>query len=82
MIVQYINILVLYIFIDKWWKFFGCDVRNLQELAIQILSQTASFSGCECNWSVFERIQTKKKNRLEHQRPYDLVLFTTTYVCN
>ncbi|XP_039131369.1 uncharacterized protein LOC120267759 isoform X2 [Dioscorea cayenensis subsp. rotundata] len=58
---------------DEWWKFFGCDVPNLQKLAIRILSQTASSSGCERNWSVFERIHTKKRNRLEHQRLNDLV---------
>ncbi|KAK4383644.1 hypothetical protein Sango_2755800 [Sesamum angolense] len=43
------------------------------KLAIRILSQTASSSGCERNWSVFERIHTKKRNRLEHQRLNDLV---------
>ena len=64
---------LLYVFIDEWWKFFGCDVPNLQKLAIRILSQTASFSGCERNWSVFERIHTKKRNRLEYQRLNDLV---------
>lgn len=46
---------------------------NLQRLAIKILSQTSSSSGCERNWSVFERIHTKKRNRLEHQRLNDLV---------
>ncbi|XP_039128907.1 uncharacterized protein LOC120265048 [Dioscorea cayenensis subsp. rotundata] len=30
---------------DEWWKFFGCDVPNLQKLAIRILSQTVSSSG-------------------------------------
>lgn len=58
---------------DKWWKLFGCDAPNLQKLAIRILSQTASSSGCERDWSVFERIHTKKRNRLEHQRLNDLV---------
>ncbi|CAN7058200.1 unnamed protein product [Brassica rapa subsp. trilocularis] len=58
---------------DEWWKFFGYDVPVLQKLAIRILSQTASSSGCERNWSVFERIHTKRRNRLEHQRLNDLV---------
>ncbi|WZZ77530.1 hypothetical protein YC2023_098102 [Brassica napus] len=58
---------------DEWWKFFGYDVPVLQKLAIQILSQTASSSGCERNWSFFERIHTKRRNRLEHQRLNDLV---------
>ncbi|XP_054782672.1 uncharacterized protein LOC129289958 [Prosopis cineraria] len=29
--------------------------------------------GCERNWSLFERIHTKKRNRLEHERLNDLV---------
>ncbi|XP_013601520.1 PREDICTED: uncharacterized protein LOC106308969 [Brassica oleracea var. oleracea] len=31
---------------DEWWKLFGCDIPDLQKLAIRILSQTASSSGC------------------------------------
>ncbi|CAN6893414.1 unnamed protein product, partial [Brassica oleracea var. botrytis] len=58
---------------DEWWKFFGYDVPVLQKLAILILSQTASSSGCERNWSVFDRIHTKRKNRLEHQKLDDLI---------
>lgn len=58
---------------DEWWKLFGHSTPNLQKLAIRILSQTSSSSGCERNWSVFERIHTKKRNRLEHQRLNDLV---------
>ncbi|XP_023742913.2 uncharacterized protein LOC111891057 [Lactuca sativa] len=58
---------------DEWWKLFGGDIPVLQKFAIRILSQTASPSGCERNWSVFERIHTKRRNRLEHQRLNDLV---------
>ncbi|KAL9861636.1 putative HAT dimerization domain, ribonuclease H-like superfamily [Arabidopsis thaliana] len=58
---------------DEWWRYFGHDAPNLQKMAIRILSQTASSSGCERNWCVFERIHTKKRNRLEHQRLNDLV---------
>ncbi|GKV26461.1 hypothetical protein SLEP1_g35752 [Rubroshorea leprosula] len=58
---------------DEWWKYFGYSAPNLKKLAIQLLSQTSSSSGCERNWSVFERIHTKKRNRLEHQRLNDLV---------
>lgn len=46
---------------------------NVQSWAMKILSQTSSSSGCERNWSVFERIHTKKRNRLEHQRLNALV---------
>jgi hypothetical protein len=61
------------ILIDMWWNTFGHEVPNVKKWAIKILSQTASSSGCERNWSVFERIHTKKRNRLEHQRLNDLV---------
>ncbi|CAL0308058.1 unnamed protein product [Lupinus luteus] len=40
----------------------------VSQLAIKILSQTTSSSGCERNWSVFERIHTRKRNKLEHKR--------------
>ncbi|XP_059595588.1 mannosyl-oligosaccharide 1,2-alpha-mannosidase MNS1 [Vitis vinifera] len=59
--------------VDEWWRLHGYSAPHLQKLAILILSQTASSSGCERNWSVFERIHTKRRNRLEHQRLNDLV---------
>ena len=64
------------IYIDEWWRLFGHSAPNLQKIAIRVLSQTASSSGCERNWSFFERIHTKKRNRLEHQRLNDLVYVT------
>eukprot|EP00253_Pinus_taeda_P029528 PITA_29528 len=58
---------------DAWWKMYGGRVPLLQKLAIRILSQTCSSSGCERNWSVFEKIHNKKRNRLESQRLNDMV---------
>ncbi|XP_019432948.1 PREDICTED: uncharacterized protein LOC109339874 [Lupinus angustifolius] len=58
---------------DQWWESYGCGAPNLQQLAIRILSQTYSSSGCERNWSVFEHIHSNKRNRLEHQKLNDLV---------
>ncbi|PKU67558.1 hypothetical protein MA16_Dca024885 [Dendrobium catenatum] len=52
---------------------FGSSAPNLQKVAIRILSQTSSSSGCERNWSVFEQIHSKRRNHLEHQRLNDLV---------
>eukprot|EP00253_Pinus_taeda_P007352 PITA_07352 len=46
-----------------WWRSYGARAPNLQKLAIRILSQTCSSSGCERNWSVFEKIHAKKRNR-------------------
>eukprot|EP00253_Pinus_taeda_P014623 PITA_14623 len=56
-----------------WWESFGGQCAQLQRFAIRVLSQTCSASGCERNWSVFERIHTKKRNRLEQKRLNDLV---------
>ena len=38
-----------------------------------MLSQTCSASRCERSWFVFERIHTKKRNRLEQKQLNDLV---------
>eukprot|EP00253_Pinus_taeda_P005911 PITA_05911 len=57
----------------QWWEAFGGHCPELQRFAIHILSQTCSASGCERNWSVFERIHTKKRNRLDQKRLNDLV---------
>ncbi|KAG4946995.1 hypothetical protein JHK87_043002 [Glycine soja] len=56
-----------------WWRMFGSQTPNLQKLAIKILSLTCNASRCERNWSVFEQIHSKKRNRLEHKKLHDLV---------
>ncbi|XP_058746999.1 uncharacterized protein LOC131619985 [Vicia villosa] len=61
------------VLLDQWWDTYRTEAPNLQKLAIRILSQTCSASGCERNWSVFEHIHSKKRNRLEHQKLNDLV---------
>jgi hypothetical protein len=58
--------------LDEWWLTYGCSAPNLQKLAIRVLSQTCSASGCERNWSLFEHIHSKKRNRLEHQVMNDM----------
>jgi hypothetical protein len=60
-------------FAANWWESFGSHCPQLQKFAIRVLSQTCSASGCERNWSVFERIHTKKRNRLEQKQLNDLV---------
>ncbi|CAN0925680.1 hypothetical protein LINGRAHAP2_LOCUS34897, partial [Linum grandiflorum] len=56
-----------------WWSSFGDDVPELKRFAIQILSLTCSASGCERNWSVFERVHSKKRNRLLQKKMNDIV---------
>ena len=60
-------------FAAQWWEAFGGQCPELQRFAIHILSQTCSASRCERNWAVFERIHTKKRNRLDQKRLNDLV---------
>ena len=60
-------------FAAQWWEAFSGQCPELQRFAIRILSQTCSASGCERNWAVFERIHTKKRNRLDQKRLNDLV---------
>nr|GEY31252.1 hypothetical protein [Tanacetum cinerariifolium] len=48
-----------------WWMTYGNTTPVLQKMAIKILSLTTSSSGCERNWSAFEGIHTKKRNRLD-----------------
>ncbi len=51
--------------VDIWWRNYGTKAPNLRKFAMKILSQTCSSSGCERNWSVFEKIYSKKRNILE-----------------
>eukprot|EP00253_Pinus_taeda_P009041 PITA_09041 len=58
---------------DASWRSYGGKVPNLQRLSIRVLSQTCSSSGCERKWSVFEKLHTKKHNRLEPKLLNDMV---------
>jgi hypothetical protein len=56
-----------------WWESFGEDCKELQRLAIRVLSSTCSATGCERNWSIFYHVHSKRRNRLETQRLNALV---------
>lgn len=56
-----------------WWESYGAECKELQRLAIRILSLTCSATGCERNWSTFDHVHSKKRNRLEQQRLNALV---------
>ncbi|CAH1432877.1 unnamed protein product [Lactuca virosa] len=57
----------------RWWGLFGGSTPHLKKIAMRILSLTSSSSGCERNWSTFEAVHTKKRNRLETNRLNNLV---------
>ncbi|KAG5532057.1 hypothetical protein RHGRI_026615 [Rhododendron griersonianum] len=59
--------------VGLWWESYGGSCKELQELAIRVLSLTYSATGCERNWSTFQHIHSKKRNRLEAQRLNALV---------
>ena len=56
-----------------WWSNHGSSTPNLRVLAMRILSLTCSSSACERNFSVFQQIHTKRRNRLLHDKMRDLV---------
>ncbi|CAM8978732.1 unnamed protein product [Rhodiola kirilowii] len=57
----------------EWWKAYGSETPKLQKFAISILSLTCTSSRCERNWSVFQQLHTKRRNRLSQERLNDLV---------
>ncbi|MQL72844.1 hypothetical protein Taro_005187, partial [Colocasia esculenta] len=56
-----------------WWMQYGVETPELKMFALKNLGLCRSSSGCERNWSTFEFIHTKKRNRLEGKRLNDLV---------
>ena len=52
--------------VDTWWTTYGGKVPNLQKLVIYVLIQTCSSSECERNWSVLQKIHTKKSSKLKN----------------
>ncbi|XP_070671677.1 uncharacterized protein [Malus domestica] len=62
----------------EWWIMYGTDAPTVRKLAIKVLSQTASSSACERNWSTFALIHTKQRNKLAHSSLEKLVY----YYCN
>ncbi|MQM10480.1 hypothetical protein Taro_043373 [Colocasia esculenta] len=56
-----------------WWFNFGHSAPTLRKIAVKVLSQTSSSSGCERNWSTFALIHTKVRNRLSYRRLDQLV---------
>ena len=57
----------------QWWSSFGASTPVLQQVAIKVLSRVASACSCEHNWSTFEFIHSRKRNRLEPARANALV---------
>ncbi len=52
---------------------FGSKCPELQSVAQKVLSQISCASVCERNWSTYDFIHNKKRNRLQPDRANDLV---------
>jgi len=42
---------------SQWWESYVDEHPELQRFAIRVLSLTCSSSGCERNWSAFEKVR-------------------------
>ncbi|GBG65335.1 hypothetical protein CBR_g50698 [Chara braunii] len=49
----------------RWWRKWCSELPHLQRQAIRLLGQGSSSSNCERNWSLFERIHSRPRNKLE-----------------
>ncbi|KAM0877623.1 hypothetical protein ACQ4PT_035393 [Festuca glaucescens] len=56
-----------------WWTNHGSSIPLLQSLAIKLVSQPASSSCCERNWSTYSFIHSVSRNALTPERAQDLV---------
>jgi hypothetical protein len=52
---------------------FSYSTPALQKLAIRLVSQCVSATGCERNWSTLAFIHTKVRNRLTYEKLHKLV---------
>ncbi|PKU60096.1 hypothetical protein MA16_Dca020494 [Dendrobium catenatum] len=57
----------------EWWIQFGDGTPELQRFAVKVLGLTCSSSDCERNWSTYNQMHTKRRNRLSTLRMNSLV---------
>lgn len=60
-----------------FWECCGASVPELRSVAMRTLSQPCTSSASERNWSAYEFVHSKKRNRLSSQRCNDLVFVFT-----
>ena len=64
---------MFFLIIVKWQTNYGDEGPHIQKIAVKVLSQTCSSSGCERNWSTWSLIHTKLRNRLAMKKLHKLV---------
>lgn len=57
----------------KWWMCRCTFAKQLRFVAVKVLACTTTSSACERNWSGFEHIQSKKRNKLAFGRLDDIM---------
>lgn len=59
----------------KWWSQYGpaCNAKELAQFAASILAQVTSACSCERNWSHYDFVHSRRRNRLDPERANDLV---------
>jgi hypothetical protein len=62
----------------KWWAVYGKRAPELRRVAMRVLACTAVSSSCERNWSTFEFIHSRKRNKLTPARCNNLVYVFST----
>ena len=64
---------MLVFIVAEWWFMYGNHAPTLSNLVLKVISQIASSSACERNWSTFALIHIKQINRLAYPRLQQLV---------
>ena len=57
----------------SWWSTYGGAHPEIQRVAMDILSLVGGACSCERNWSVFDFIHSKKRNKLSPEKAEELV---------
>ena len=61
----------------QWWVMHGGDFQELQKVAVRVLAMVSGAGTCERNWSAYDFVHSKKRNRLDPDRAEDLVYVFT-----
>lgn len=61
----------------QWWDMYGGAHPELQKVAVKLLAQVSSACSCERNWSAYDFIHNRRRNRLTPSRARDLVYVFT-----
>ena len=57
----------------RFWDVYGTGCKTLRPIAVRLLAQCASASPCERNWSAYEFVHSRKRNRLGALKAQQLV---------